>query len=153
MGATPDSRHQARERALSLLYEADTKGVLATSVIGELPVPPAQLTCELTEGVEYNQPEVDELISRFARGWTIDRMAALDRALLRIGVFELLRCPEVPTGVVLSEAVELAQQFSTDDSSRFVNGVLAAIALEVRAASASQVAAGPPVADGDVSDS
>lgn len=134
MNALPGSRRQARERALSLLYEADTRGVRPTEVIKELPVPPARLACELAEGVEYNQVEVDDLISRFARGWTIERMAALDRALLRMGVFELVRCPDVPTGVVLSEAVELAQQYSTDDSSRFVNGVLAAIATEVRPA-------------------
>jgi N utilization substance protein B len=128
----PGSRHQARERALALLYEADTRGVRPTEVIEGLPVAPAQLACELAEGVEHNRNEVDDLISRFARGWTIDRMAALDRALLRIGVFELVRCPEVPTAVVLSEAVELAKQYSTEDSSRFVNGVLAAIATEIR---------------------
>ena len=147
MKALPGSRRQARERALSLLYEADTRGVRPTEVIEGLPVAPAQLACELVQGVEYNQADVDDLISRFARGWTIERMAALDRALLRMGVFELIRCPEVPTGVVLSEAVELAQQYSTDDSSRFVNGVLAAIADEVRPPDGEQVQADEHPAD------
>lgn len=132
MGAITGSRRQARERALSLLYEADAKDVSPSEVIAALPVRPADLTCVLAEGVGQHQAEVDTLISRFARGWSIDRMAALDRALLRIGAFELLHCLDVPVGVVLSEAVELAQQYSTDDSSRFVNGVLAAIATEVR---------------------
>jgi transcription antitermination factor NusB len=76
--------------------------------------------------------EVDGLIRQFAKGWTLERMPVIDRTLLRMAVFELLHRDDVPTGVVISEAVELAKSYSTDDSSRFVNGLLAAIADEIR---------------------
>ena len=76
--------------------------------------------------------ELDGYIRRFARGWALERMPALDRALLRLGVYELVHRPDVPTGVVLSEAVELASRYSTEESGRFVNGVLAQIARAVR---------------------
>ena len=126
------SRRQARERALSLLYEAETKGVTPAEVLAELPVEPAPSPSELVQGVGDHQAEVDGWIVRFARDWALERMPALDRALLRMGVYELVHRPDVPTGAVISEAVELAQRYSTDDSSRFVNGVLAAIATKVR---------------------
>jgi N utilization substance protein B len=126
------SRRQARERALSLLYEAETKGVTPAEVVADLPVEPAPFASELVLGVGEHQAEVDGWIVRFARDWALERMPALDRALLRIGVYELLHRPDVPTGAIMSEAVELAQRYSTDDSSRFVNGVLAAIANEAR---------------------
>ena len=126
------SRHLARERALGLLYEAETKGVPPGGVLAELPVEPPAFTIELVTGVAEHEPEVDGYLRRYAREWAPERMPALDRALLRIGVFELLHRPDVPTGVVISEAVELAQQFSTDDSARFVNGMLARIAEDVR---------------------
>ena len=76
--------------------------------------------------------EIDATIRAYAQGWTLERMPALDRALLRIGVFELTYTPEVPTGAVISEAVELAKTFSTDDSGKFVNGMLSAIAADLR---------------------
>jgi transcription antitermination protein NusB len=126
------SRRQARERALSLLYEAETKGVTPAAVVADLPLEPAPFAAELVLGVGEHQDEVDGWIVRFARDWALERMPALDRALLRMGVYELVHRPDVPTGAVISEAVELAQRYSTDDSSRFVNGVLAAIAVEVR---------------------
>lgn len=132
MGTLSGTRRQARERALALLYEAETRAMSAQDVIAELAAPPAELSTSLAVGVEAHQPELDDLISRFARDWTVDRMPALDRALLRIGAFELVHCPDVPTAVVLSEAVELAQQYSTEDSGRFINGVLAAMATDVR---------------------
>jgi N utilization substance protein B len=75
---------------------------------------------------------LNEAISRHAKGWTIERMPVLDRAILRMGIFELTSRAEVPTAVVIDEAVELAKRFSTDDSGRFVNGVLAAVAREAR---------------------
>ncbi|MGH9189073.1 MAG: transcription antitermination factor NusB [Acidimicrobiales bacterium] len=128
------ARRQARERAMSLLYEAELKEVPAAEVLAELPVEPADFASDLVTGVAAHQDELDALIARFSRDWAVDRMPALDRALLRIGVFELVHRPDVPTGAVMSEAVELAQQFSTDESPRFVNGVLAAIAREVRPA-------------------
>ncbi len=138
------SRRQARERALSLLYEAETKGVTPAEVVADLPVEPAPFASELVLGFGEHQAEVDGWIVRFARDWALERMPALDRALLRLGVYELAYRPDVPTGAVISEAVELAQRYSTDDSSRFVNGVLAAIANEVRPGSkAAPVVIGP----------
>lgn len=125
-------RRQARERALSLLYEAETKDVAPTAVLDQLPVEPDPFTVELLRGVTANIGELDGMISGYARDWTIDRMPALDRALLRMAVFELIHRPDVPTGAVISEAVELAHRFSTDESGRFVNGMLARIAESVR---------------------
>jgi N utilization substance protein B len=125
-------RRQARERALSLLYEAESKDVTPAAVLAALPVAPAPFAAEVVAGVGLHIDELNALITRFARDWTIERMPALDRALLRMGIFELLHRPDVPTGAVISEAVELAQRFSTDESSRFVNGMLARIAEAVR---------------------
>jgi N utilization substance protein B len=140
------TRRQARERALSLLYEAETKGVTPGEVLAELPVEPAEFASDLVLGVGDHQDEVDGWIVRFARDWALERMPALDRALLRMGVYELVHRPDVPTGAVISEAVDLAQRYSTDDSSRFVNGVLAAIALEVRPAEVRPGQVRPPAA-------
>lgn len=125
-------RRQARERALSLLYEAESKDVAPAAVLDELPVEPAEFAVDVVRGVGDHLAELDRWIGDYAKDWTIDRMPALDRALLRMGVFELLHRPDVPTGAVISEAVELAQRFSTDESSRFVNGMLARIAESVR---------------------
>jgi N utilization substance protein B len=126
------SRREARERAFGLLYEAETKEVPASVVLDELAVPPDEFTVELVRGVESNQPELDDTIRRFARDWKLERMPALDRALLRLGIFELIHRQDVPTGAVISEAVELAKRFSTEESGRFVNGMLSAVAAEVR---------------------
>jgi N utilization substance protein B len=82
----------------------------------------------LIEGVAKNLDRIDELISSYAEGWTIDRMPVVDRNLARIGVFELLYLPEIDDPVAISEAVELAKQMSTDDSPRFLNGILGRIA-------------------------
>ena len=131
-GAPARPRRQARERALSLLYEADVKGAAPAEVLAGLPVEPDRFAVELVAGVGEHGDEVDGWLRRYARDWAVERMPALDRALLRMGVFELLHRPDVPTGVVLSEAVELAARYSTEDSGRFVNGVLARIADEVR---------------------
>lgn len=128
------ARREARERALSLLYEADSKGVAATAVLAELPVEPDAFTFTLVEGVGLRQDRIDSLIAQHAIGWAVERMPVIDRTLLRIGTFELLVLEDVPTAVVLSEAVELATQYSTDESGRFVNGVLASIAAAVREA-------------------
>jgi N utilization substance protein B len=103
-------------------------------VVAELPVRPDEFTVELVEGVETHQAELDDTIRRFARDWKLERMPALDRALLRLGIFELQHRPEIPTGAVITEAVELAKRFSTEESGRFVNGMLAAVAVEARPA-------------------
>ena len=125
-------RRQARERALSLLYEAESKDTAPAAVLAALPVEPDAYAVDVVRGVGDHMSELDRWISDFAKDWTIDRMPALDRALLRMGIFELLYRPDVPTGAVISEGVELAQRFSTDESSRFVNGMLARIAETVR---------------------
>ncbi len=125
-------RHQARERALALLYEAELKDAPPSAVLGGLPMAPDPFTASLLESVEARGPEIDGLIGQAAIGWDLDRMAVVDRNVLRLAVAELLDRPEVPTAVILNEAVELASAYSTDDSGRFVNGVLATVAARVR---------------------
>ena len=126
------SRREARERALSLLYEAEVKDLTPAELLEELPVRPEEFVVELICGVGDDRERIEDLIARFAIGWPTERMPAIDRNILRLATFELLGRPEIPVGAVLSEAVELAKRYSTDDSSRFVNGVLAAVAKEVR---------------------
>ena len=128
----PDERSDARERALYLLYEAHSKGIAPSATIDIQVLEPDELTQELVRGVDGNLPQIDELIATRAKGWTLARMPVLDLSVMRLAVFELLERPHVPTAVVLNEAVELAKRYSTDDSGRFVNGVLAAIAADVR---------------------
>jgi len=132
----PVARREARERALSLLYEAESKDVSPEAVIAELPVKPDAFATGLVMGVGVEQARIDSLISSHAIGWAMDRMPVVDRALLRMGTYELLEHEDVPTAVIISEAVDLATQYSTDESGRFVNGVLAAIATDVRGESA-----------------
>jgi len=125
-------RRQARERALGLLYEAEIKQLPVSAVVCALPAPPDPYTLVLVEGVEGELARIDELLSRAAVDWELDRMAAVDRAVLRLAVYELLEQPDVPLAVVIDEAVDLAGQYSTDDSGRFVNGVLSTVAAQVR---------------------
>ncbi len=125
-------RRQARERALGLLYEAETKSQSPAALVDEQVLDPDPFAVDVVTGVEEAQEEIDGLITRFAHNWPLARMPALDRTLLRMGVYELTQRPDVPTGVILSEIVDLASIYSTDDSGPFVNGVLAAIAAEVR---------------------
>jgi N utilization substance protein B len=129
-----DERSDARERALILLYEAETKGIAPSDVLAAQISPPDELTIVLVTGVETHLVELDAAIAAHAKGWTLQRMPAIDRNVLRVGAFELLGRPDVPVAVVLDEAVELAKRFSTDDSGRFVNGVLAALVPVLRAA-------------------
>lgn len=138
-GARPrgdeDERSDARESALLLLYEAESKSLSPGDVVEIQVLSPDALTQELVRGVEARGREIDDLIAAHAKGWTLQRMPTIDRNVLRIGVYELLGRPTVPIAVIIDEAVELAKRFSTDDSGRFVNGVLAAIAPKVRNAS------------------
>lgn len=101
-------------------------------VLAELPVPPQPYASMLALGVEEHQEPIDELISRHAIDWSLERMPVVDRALLRMATFELGWRQDVPTSVVISEAVELAKSYSTDESSGFVNGLLATIAHQLR---------------------
>ena len=128
----PAGRRAARERALELLYEAEAKDLPFDEVVGAQVVRPDEYAVVLVEGVAAHRAEIDELLERYARDWPLARMPAVDRALLRMATYELGWRDDVPTGAVLSEAVELAAQFSTDGSSKFVNGVLAAIAADRR---------------------
>lgn len=129
-------RRQARERALGLLYEAEARSVSPADVLAELPVPPDPFTAELVKGVQDNQRDIDHLIERFAVDWALDRMPVIDLCLLRLAVFELCHQPETPVAAVISEAVELAKTYSTEQSGKFVNGMLSSVAHEVREASA-----------------
>ena len=128
------SRREARERALSLLYEAEAKDLPPEAVLTDLPLEPEPLAADLVAGVGKHLASIDALIARYAIDWTIDRMPAIDRNVLRLAVYELLERPDVPVGAVISEAVELAKAYSTDESGRFVNGVLSTIAAEARRA-------------------
>jgi N utilization substance protein B len=129
-----DERTDARERSLILLYEAESKGVPPSEELAAQVLPVDELTDLLVRGVQEHQAQLDEAIAAHAKGWTLMRMPTIDRNVLRIAGFELLARPEVPVAVVLDEAVELAKRFSTDDSGRFVNGVLSALVPVLRAA-------------------
>jgi transcription antitermination protein NusB len=126
------SRREARERALGLLYEAEARGVAPADVLPDLPVAPDPYVIDLVEGVDANLPRINELISTYARDWKLERMPATDRAILRIATFELMARPDVPTGVAISEAVALAGEYSTDESGRFVNGLVSRLSRELR---------------------
>ena len=117
---------------MMLLYEAESKGISAGEVLAAQISDTDDLTTLLVEGVELNQTRIDEAITAHAKGWTLARMPTIDRTVLRIAGFELLARPDVPVPVVLNEAVELAKRFSTDDSGRFVNGVLSALVPVLR---------------------
>ena len=128
----PGRQAGARERALELLYESDLKGLTVSEVLAELPVPPQPYTIVLARGVEDHQARIDELISSHAIDWSLDRMPVVDRAVLRMASYELGWSTDVPTSVVISEAVELAKSYSTEESGGFVNGLLATISHELR---------------------
>ncbi len=130
-GARSDAR-AARERALALLYEADAREVGILELLGRQDLPPSPLAVELIEGVATGGAAIDELLEEVAVDWSVARMAPVDRAILRLAAYELAHRPETPTAVVLNEAVELANLYSTESSGRFVNGVLATIARRVR---------------------
>ncbi|MEX2618621.1 MAG: transcription antitermination factor NusB [Egibacteraceae bacterium] len=125
------SRHVARKQALDVLYEADLKDRPLPTVLAEhlrAEEPPADFAVALVRGVHRHGDTIDALITEHAHGWTLSRMPVVDRNLLRIGLYEILHDVDVPTAVAINEAVELAKELSTDDSGRFVNGLLARIA-------------------------
>jgi N utilization substance protein B len=126
------SRREARERALGLAYECEQRGLAASQLLADLPVAPDEYAQQLVLGVEEHRAEIDEMIRTYSEHWALERMPVIDRTLLRLGAFELGWMPDVPTAAVISEAVELAKQYSTKDSGRFVNGLLARIAESVR---------------------
>jgi transcription antitermination protein NusB len=132
------ARSKARKRALDVLYEADVRGVDALRTLADrvaLAEPPVNdYTIELVEGVHAHRDRIDEILSEYAEGWAVERMPDVDRAILRLGVFELLWRDDVPDAVAIDEAVELAKSLSTDESPRFVNGVLARVVRDRPAA-------------------
>jgi transcription antitermination protein NusB len=135
------ARSKARKRALDILFEAEIRGEPVLDLLaersaaggsgaGETP-PVSDYAAELVRGVQAHREVIDELLARYSRGWSLDRMPAVDRNILRIGAYELLWGSGVPGGVVISEAVLLARDLSTDGSPAFVNGLLARL-LELK---------------------
>lgn len=131
-GTAPTPRHEARERALSLLYEAEQRALEIPELLAALPVPADTFAAELAAGVGDHTAVLDEVLARHAHHWRLERMALLDRTILRMAAYELAHHPDVPTAVIIDEAVELAKTYSTEESPRFVNGVLSAVAAELR---------------------
>ena len=145
----PDKgRHQARKRAVDLLFEAEARGLTPAEVADEREAlaerktdvkPLNPYTVTVARGVTQHSAHIDDLISAHLQGWTLDRLPAVDRAILRVAVWELLHANDVPGPVAVDEAVELAKKLSTDESPGFVNGVLGQIMLvtpQIRAAAA-----------------
>lgn len=130
------ARTKARKRALDILFQADVRGddlatILAAEAKRAASEPAREASWlyarEIVDGVIDNREAIDEQITTFSKDWSLARMPAVDRALLRIGTWEILYNDEVPSAVAIDEAVELAKEFSTDDSGAFVHGVLARI--------------------------
>jgi transcription antitermination protein NusB len=128
------ARSKARKRALDILFEAEQRGVNAQALLAERLAdsrgqsPLNEYSVELVEGVVTRWTAINELLSTYSQGWPLERMPAVDRAILRIGTFEIVYTDSLPDAVAISEAVALATALSTDDSPTFVNGLLARIA-------------------------
>lgn len=125
------ARSKARKRALDILFEAEQRGVNAETLLAERIAKPTtehplgDYTVEIVRGVIARWTQINELLATYSQGWSIDRMPAVDRAILRIGAWEVVYSEAVPDGVAIFEAVTLAASLSTDDSPTFVNGLLA----------------------------
>ncbi|HEV3122504.1 MAG TPA: transcription antitermination factor NusB [Isosphaeraceae bacterium] len=137
-------RTRAREIALQVLYQLEQNPGYSSSNVDRfierrLREPRLrEFARELIAGVQAHQPHIDDLISGVAENWRLDRMAAIDRNILRLGAFEMLFCPDVPVKVAINEALELAKRYSTAQSSRFVNGILDRLQTEQPEAGASE---------------
>ena len=131
------ARSKARKRALDVLYESDLRRTDPRDILAERlaqsdpPVP--EYAVALVEGVTGNLDRINKLLGEHAEGWAVERMPPVDRALLRLALYELLWRPDVPPAVAIDEAVELAKSLSTEESPRFVNGVLARVLRERQA--------------------
>ncbi len=127
------ARSKARKRALDTIFEADLKGISipATNTNDETDQEVANYSLDLVKGIKENQTQIDEMISSSLKDWTFDRIPRVDRNILRIAVYELLFQKDVPTNVVISEAVNLAESLSTAESSAFINGALATISKKI----------------------
>jgi N utilization substance protein B len=132
-------RRLGREQALSLLFQVDVGGLPYARVLEvnerEREVPPEawNFAVELTRGTLSHLAEIDRVINDLAIDWTVDRMASMDRAILRLATYELLYRPDIPPSVSINEAVELAKRYGTEESSRFVNGILGHLARRLEA--------------------
>jgi len=126
------ARTKARKRALDILFESELRGASITDTLAERVAagdpPVGEYSVSLVEGVAAHREEIDDLLTRYAEGWTLARMPAVDRNILRVGAYEVLFADDVPDEVAVSEAVGLARDLSTDESPPFVNGLLAALA-------------------------
>ena len=128
------ARSKARKRALDILFEADQRGTNASTLLAERLARPGdgppvgEYAVELVEGVVAHWAEITDLLTTYSHGWTVDRMPGVDRAILRLGTWEIVWNDAVPDNVAISEAVELAKSLSTDESPSFVNGLLARVA-------------------------
>jgi N utilization substance protein B len=129
------ARSKARKRALDLLYESELRGVPRLTLLAErlaaADPPVSEYSVALVEGVDAHAARIDALLAEHAVGWTLERMPAVDRNILRLGAYELLYSPDVPDAVAIAEAVLLARELSTDESPSFVNGLLARL-LELK---------------------
>ncbi len=126
------ARRKARKRALDFLYEADIRSARAIDLLesrGEIELSERDYVLELLLGVETNAIKIDELITTYAQGWDMDRMPAIDRNILRISLFEILFKNDLDDQVAASEAVEIATELSTEDSAKYINGVLGRIII------------------------
>ena len=130
------ARSKARKQALDLLYETDIRGtnLVETLEARDIPAegpdarPIREYTRELVKGVSENRRKIDELITTYAQGWDMNRLPAVDRNILRLGIYEILWSSSVPTSVAIDEALDLAKELSSDDSSKYIHGVLGRIA-------------------------
>ena len=130
------ARSKARKQALDLLYETDIRGtnLVETLQARDIPAqgpdarPIREYTRELVNGVSDNRRKIDELITTYAQGWDMDRLPAVDRNILRLGIYEILWSTSVPTSVAIDEALDLAKELSSDDSAKYIHGVLGRIA-------------------------
>lgn len=127
------ARSKARKRAFQILFEADQRGADVQTVLADWmrlartdprQPPVGEYTMQLVEGYAQSAARIDELLSTYSVGWTLDRMPVVDRGILRLGVYELLWVDDVPDAVAIDEAVQLAKEFSTDESPGFINGLL-----------------------------
>jgi N utilization substance protein B len=130
------ARSKARKQALDLLYETDIRGTNLIETLNDRDVPAdgpdsrpiREYTRELVTGVFENRRKIDELITTYAQGWDMDRLPAVDRNILRLGIYEILWATNVPTSVAIDESLDLAKELASDDSSKYIHGVLGRIA-------------------------
>jgi N utilization substance protein B len=131
------ARSKARKQALDLLYEADIRGGSALEILQSRDVvedgpdarPIREFTKELITGVSENSRKIDELITTYAQGWDMDRLPAVDRNILRLGIYEIVWSTELADGIAIDEALTLAKELSTDESAGYIHGVLGKISL------------------------